>query len=321
MKIFKKERFPNGRRHIYFFNIKIFSYRRKRELSKYEQIYARRFNGLTPDEIRYCIEEQFKSQVGYVPNLDAPKTFNEKLQWLKLYYRNPLMTKCADKVAVREYIKEKIGEQYLIPCIGVWDNPNDIDFDKLPDKFVLKVNWGSGQNIIVKDKSKLNIRETRRQLAKWMRPESNHYFMSFEWCYKDIKPKIIAEEYIEQMDGNLLDYKIFCNDGEPNFLFVAIDRNKDLRFNFYDLDFKQLPFKQYYENSNKAIKKPKQFQEMLDVSAILSKGFPHCRVDFYILDNKLYFGEITFYHFNGMKKFEPQEWDRRLGDLLKLPKE
>lgn len=321
MQIFRKERYPNGRRHIYFCGIKIFSYSKKRKLSKYDEIYARRFDGLSPEEIRYCLEQQFMRSVGYPLNLDNPKTFNEKLQWLKFYYRNPLMTKCADKVAVREYIKQKIGEKYLIPCIGVWDNPDDIDFDKLPDKFVLKVNWGSGQNIIVKDKSKLNIRETRRQLAKWMRPESNHYFMSFEWCYKDIKPKIIAEKYIEQMDGNLLDYKIFCNNGEPNFLFVAIDRGKDLRFNFYDLDFQKLPFKQHYENSNNIIKKPKQFDEMLNIARILAEKFVHCRVDFYIVGDALYFGEITFYHFNGMEKFEPQEWDRKLGDLLILPKE
>lgn len=318
MKIFKKTISHSGRRRIYLCGIKIASYNRGK--SKFDRIYARRFRGLTDSEIRYCLEELFMKHVGYHPDLDNPKTFNEKLNWLKLYSPNPLMTICADKVAVRDYVAEKVGEKYLIPVLGVYDCPNDIDFNKLPDKFVLKVNWGSGQNIIVRDKSKLDIAETRKKLAEWMKPEHNHYFYSFERCYKDIKPKIIAEKYIEQLDGNLLDYKIFCNNGEPMFLFVAIDRGKDLRFNFYDLDFNKLPFKQHYENSDKIIKKPKQFDEMLDIARKLSADFVHCRVDFYVLDNKLYFGELTFYHFAGLEKFEPAEWDRKLGDLLVLPK-
>lgn len=324
MKIFSKERFPNGRRHIYFCGIKIFSYSKKQSISKFDRIYSHRFDGLTQDEMRYCLEEQFRRYAGYKLNLDQPQTFNEKLQWLKLYYHrhpNQLLTVCADKVAVRDYIAKKIGEEYLVPCLGVWDNPDDIDFDKLPDRFVLKVNWGSGQNIIVKDKSALDIADAREKLRQWMKPESNHYFAFFEWCYKDIKPKIIAEKYIEQMDGNLLDYKIFCNNGEPKFLFVAIDRGKDLRFNFYDLDFNKLPFKQHYENSDKKIKKPKHFDEMLRISRILAKDFVHCRVDFYILDDKLYFGELTFFHFAAIEKFDPIEWDKKLGDLLVLPKD
>ena len=318
MKILKKTVSASGRTRIYLCGIKIASY--KKPKSKFDRIYAKRFKGLTDAEIRYCLEHQSMKYTGYRPNLDNPKTFNEKLQWLKLYYRNPTMTICADKVAVRDYVADKVGAKYLIPVLGVYDNPDDIDFDKLPNKFVLKVNWGSGQNIIVHDKSKLDIADTKRKLAQWMKPESNHYFAFFEWCYKDIKPKIIAEKYIEQLDGNLLDYKIFCNNGEPMFLFVAIDRGKDLRFNFYDLDFNKLPFKQHYENSDKVIKKPEQFDEMLDIARKLSADFVHCRVDFYVLDNRLYFGELTFYHFAGLEKFEPAEWDRKLGDLLVLPK-
>lgn len=317
MKIFAKKRLNNGQRDIYFCGIKIATY--KRRPSKFDRIYARRFDGLSDDEIAYCLKHLFKKYTGYRLNLNNPQTFNEKLQWLKLNYQNPLMTTCADKVAVRDYIAKKIGSKYLIPCLGVWDNPDDIDFDKLPDKFVLKVNWGSGQNIIVKDKSKLNIAETRQKLSEWMRPESNHYFAFFEWCYKDIKPKIIAEKYIEQMDGRLLDYKIFCNNGSPNFLFVAIDRDTDLRFNFYDIDFHKLPFKQHYDNSDKNINQPKFFDKMLCISRILAKDFIHCRVDFYILGNKLYFGEITFYHFAGLERFDPPIWDKKLGDLLILP--
>ena len=151
------------------------------------------------DNIRFReekIKKQFKEALGYELNLENPKTYNEKLQWLKLYYHNPLMTKCADKYLAREYIKEKIGEEYLVPLIGVWDKVEDIDFNSLPKQFVLKVNWGSGQNIIVKDKSKLNIEETKNKLNGWLKPFSNHYYYSYEWQYKDIEPKIICEKNI-----------------------------------------------------------------------------------------------------------------------------
>jgi len=244
MKIFSKERFPNGRRHIYFCGIKIFSYSKKQSISKFDRIYSHRFDGLTQDEMRYCLEEQFRRYAGYKLNLDQPQTFNEKLQWLKLYYHrhpNQLLTVCADKVAVRDYIAKKIGEEYLVPCLGVWDNPDDIDFDKLPDRFVLKVNWGSGQNIIVKDKSALDIADTREKLRQWMKPESNHYFAFFEWPYKNIKPKIIAEKFLD-FGTDLLDYKIMCYNGQPKNLFVCSERFSGLKVTFFDLNWERLPF-------------------------------------------------------------------------------
>ncbi len=288
--------------------------------SKLEKLLARKYDpNLSLDDKKYIIEHQFEQAVGYKPNIDNPKSFNEKLQWLKLYNEDPLLTKCADKYLVRDYVKEKIGEEYLIPLLGVWDSPDEIDFDKLPEQFVLKVNWGSGQNIIVKDKSKLDIKEAKAKLKEWLKPHSNHYYFGFEWCYKNIQPKIIAEKYIEQIDGNLLDYKIFCNNGNPSFLFVGIDRHKDLKFNFYDLDFNLLPFKQHYDVSNKKIPKPECFQEMLNVAKKLSKDFLHARIDLFLIGNKIYFGEITFYHFNGLEAFEPVEWDYKLGEMLTLP--
>lgn len=294
---------------------------KKRIKTKLEKAIERRYApDLTIEEKKLILENQFERYVGYKPDINNPKTFNEKLQWLKLYNEDPLLTKCADKYLVREYVKEKIGEEYLIPLLGVWDKAEDIDFDQLPDKFVLKVNWGSGQNIIVKDKSKLDIQDTIKKLNKWLEPHSNHYYMGFEWCYKNIQPKIIAEEYIEQMDGNLLDYKIFCNNSQPMFLFVGIDRHKDLKFNFYDLDFNLLPFKQHYEISNKIITKPDCFDKMLELATKLAEPFIHARTDFYIIDNKIYFSEITFYHFNGTESFEPLEWDHKLGNMLTLPK-
>lgn len=319
MKIYKKERLPDGQRHIYLFGKKIISY--KKRPSKFRTLFDKRFDGLTDKQVKYCIEHQFKRRFGYLPNLDDPKTFNEKLQWLKLYHRNPLMTVCADKVAVRDFVAERIGSEYLIPCLGVWDNPDDIDFDKLPDKFVLKVNWGSGQNIIVKDKSKLDLEEAKKKLAHWMQPQKNHYYYAFEWSYKDIKPKIIAEKYMEELNENLIDWKIFCNYGKPIFLFLGIDRFKDLRFNFYDTNFNQLPFKQHYKNSDKKIEKPECFDKLLELAEKLTKDFIHARADFYVVNNKIYFGEITFFHFAGLHRFDPPEWDRKLGDLLVLPKD
>lgn len=318
MKIFRKERTPDGCRHIYMFGMRIFSY--KKHQSKFVRVYARRFDGLNAEEIRFCLKKIFRKHLGYRLNLDNPKTFNEKLQWLKLYYRNPLMTICADKVAVREYIAQKIGEQYLIPCLGVWDNPDDIEFDKLPNKFVLKVNWGSGQNIIVRDKAKLDINDARKKLAEWIKPIRNHYFNFFEWCYKDIKPKIIAEQYIEQMDGNLLDYKIMCYNGVAKNLLICSDRYSGLKISWFDLNWNRLPFARKYPQSSKKFKCPPVFNQMIDISNTLASEFPFVRVDFFYMDDKLYIGELTFYPGAGLEKFKPHKWDKKLGDLLTLPK-
>ena len=318
MKIFTKERLPNGRRHIYLFGIKIATY--KKHISKFDRIYARRFNGLNDDEIAYCLKHLFKKYTGHRLNLKTPKTFNAKLQWLKLHCHNPLMTTCADKVAVRDYIAKNIGSKYLIPCLGVWDNPDDIDFDKLPNRFVLKVNWGSGQNIIVKDKSKLNIAETRQKLSEWMRPENNHYFAFFEWCYKDIKPKILAEKYLD-FDDDLLDYKIMCYNGEPKNLFVCSERNTNLKVTFFDLNWQRLPFERKYPASSKELKCPQNFNKMLEISKSLAKPFLFVRVDFFCVNDKLYIGELTFFPGAGHETFTPSIWDKKLGDLLKLSNE
>ena len=331
--LFQKIRKVNGRRHIYFCGIKIFSYKRLKKVKEsqssitqspsFKSVYARRFKGLTEQEIRYCVEEQFKNYLGYPLNLDNPQTFNEKLQWLKLYYHDPLMTKCADKVAVRAYVKEKIGEGYLVPCLGVWDSPDAIDFDKLPNRFVLKVNWGSGQNIIVKDKSKLNVREAKEKLRDWMKPENNLYFRFFERAYKDIQPKIIAEKYIEESKNQpVSDYKFFCYHGDPKFMYVAVDSfNYDImRVNYYDCDFNKLPLVKHYPNINEDIPKPKMWNKMIEISKVLSKPFLFVRVDFFVVDGSLKVGELTFYPGGGIDKFEPVEWDYRFGAPLTLPK-
>lgn len=303
---------------IKIFGKKILSYKKKN--TKYKKIYAKRFKGLTEEEIRYCLEVQFKKATGYDLNLDNPQTFNEKIQWLKLYYRDPLMTKCADKVGVRDYVKEKIGEEYLVPIIGIYNSADEIDFDALPNKFVAKVNWGSGQNIIVTDKSKLDIKEARQKLSNWMKPENNHYYDFFEWCYKDIEPKIIVEEFLDGVD-DLIDYKFFCYNGEPKNMFLVQSRSegKDkMTFNFFDCDFNPLPFTRLYNRSEEKIEKPALWDEMIKVSKILAETFPFVRVDFYMLNNQLKIGELTFYPGNGTETFEPVSWDYKFGEMINL---
>lgn len=319
MKFFEKKK--EGRRRIFYIcGKKVLSYKKKQ--TKYDRIYAKRFAGLTRKEERYILETQFERMAGYKLNLDNPKSFNEKIQWLKFNYRDPLMTKCADKVGVREYVKEKIGEEYLVPIIGVYGSVDEIDFDKLPEKFVAKVNWGSGQNIIVPDKSKLDVEDAKKKLRHWMKRESNHYYNFLEWVYKDIEPKIIVEEFLDGVD-DLVDYKYMCYNSEPKNMFLVQNRAKGhekMTMNFFDKDFNLLPFKRLYKNSNEVVEKPELWGEMLRLSKILAEPFPFVRVDFYMINGQLKIGELTFSPGNGTERFEPIEWDYNLGELLELPK-
>ncbi len=291
-----------------------------RRRTKFDKLKNRRYDpNLSLEDKKYIIELQFEQYVGYKPNIDYPQSFNEKLQWLKLYNEDPLLTKCADKYLVREYVKEKIGEEYLIPLLGVWDSPDEIDFDKLPNQFVLKVNWGCGQNIIVKDKSKLDIKKAKAKLKKWLKPHSNHYYHSFEWSYKNIKPKIIAEQFIQQLNDDLYDYKFLSYGGKVKNLFVVSDRFNKKYFDFYDTDWNKLPFERVFHNSPNGIAKPQNLEKMISLAETLSKDFYFARIDFYDLEDKIYIGEITFYPGNGMEAFQPLEWDYKLGEMLTLP--
>ena len=269
------------------------------------------------------ISHQFLQGTGYELNLENPKTFNEKLQWLKLYYHDPLITKCADKYLVREYIKETIGEEYLIPLIEVWDRVEDIDFDKLPNQFVLKVNWGSGQNVVVKDKNKLNIEEVKNKLRYWMQPTSNHYYYSYEWGYKNIKPKIICEKYMQDNNtNNLIVYGFYCFNGAPKFIHTITDAHTGTdRCNIYDLNWNKQDFFYIWENTDYAIKKPEQFELMISLVKKLCHKFTHVRVDLFHINNNVYVGELTFYTNAGLTPFIPIEWDYKFGELLELPKE
>lgn len=273
------------------------------------------FNWMS-DEIYIKIAHRIK--IGKRLDLENPKTFNQKLQWLKLNDRNPEYTKLVDKYEVREYIRNKIGEEYLVPIIGVWDDFDEINFESLPNQFVLKCTHDSGGLVICKDKYKLDINKAKKKILKSLK--HNYYWGQREWIYKDVKPRIIAEQYmVDNTTNELRDYKFFCFNGEVKALFVATDRGIDTRFDFFDLDFNHLPFMQYYPNAKKKIEKPKCFDEMIELAKILSANIPHVRVDLYEINGEVFFGEMTFFHFSGWKKFEPQNYDELFGSWLNFP--
>ena len=270
---------------------------------------------------RTYLHIKYYCRMGKRLHLKKPRTFNEKLQWLKLYGRRPIDTTLSDKYAVKEYIAKTIGEQYVIPLIGVWDRFEDIDFDKLPNQFVLKCTHDSGGVVVCKDKSKLDIDSARKMFNKSLK--TDYYVYSREKAYRDIPRRIIAEEYREDSKtGELRDYKFFCFDGEPKALFIASDRQveeEETKFDFFDMDYNHLPFTNGHPNANVYPEKPVCFDEMRALAAKLSKGIPHVRVDFYEVDGHVYFGEMTYSHWGGMTPFKPEEWDYTFGSWIKLP--
>lgn len=277
---------------------------------------------LTEETKKEILKEEFKRRVGYDLNFDDPKSFNEKIMWSKLYYQDPLITKCCDKFTVKDYVTETIGSDHIVPTIASWNNPDEIDFDALPDQFVLKVNWSSGYNIICHDKSKLDYEATRAQLKKWMKPDRNAYYQLFNWGFKHMKPVVYAEEYIEQVDGQVYDYKFFAFNGEVKTLFIATDRHKDfqLTYDFFDRDFNLMPFTYGgVEHAQPTPAKPKHFDKMIELAEKLAKPFPFVRVDFYEIGDKILLGEMTFYSGGGILAFDPPEWDFKLGEWFILP--
>ena len=253
-------------------------------------------------------------------NLKAPQTFNEKLQWLKLYDRKPKYTKMVDKYEAKRYVSDIIGEEYVIPTLGVWDSFDKIDFDTLPEQFVLKCTHDSGGLVICKDKATLDLEKARRKIEKSL--NTSYYWQGREWQYKNVKPRIIAEQYMEDKEtAELRDYKFFCFNGEVKALFIATDRSsesEETKFDFFDAEYNHLPFTNGHPNANELPKKPRSFELMKKLAAELSVSIPHLRVDFYEVDGKVYFGELTFSHWSGMKPFEPDKWDYTFGDWIDL---
>lgn len=271
---------------------------------------------------RFRIKLRYLRKMGKWLDLDNPVTFNEKLQWLKAYDHNPLYTSIVDKQEVKKIIADKIGSEYIIPTLAVYERPEDIDWEKLPERFVLKCTHDSGGVVVCKEKDQLDRKKALKKLSKHYK--RNYYYNKREWPYKNIKPRIIAEAYMEDRDGSgeLKDYKFFCFDGVPKMLFVASDRHKktETKFDFFDMDFKHLPIINGHPNSDVPPQKPASFEQMKKLAAELSAGFPHVRVDLYEIDGKIYFGEMTLYHYSGTVPFEPEIWDTTMGEWLKLPK-
>ncbi len=273
-----------------------------------------------PDEL--FLENKFKAIMGKKLNLENPKTFNEKLQWLKLYNRKSEYTIMVDKYKVREYIKEKLGEEYLIPLIGVWDNPDEIDFDKLPNQFVLKCNHNSGLGMcICKDKSKLDIKKVRRELKRGLKQD--YYLTGREWPYKDVPRKIICEKFmVDSVEKRgLTDYKFFCFNGYVDCVMLATERDTgNPKFYFFDRNWKLLKYnKRGIEASDDfTLPMPSKISEMFKIAEKLSKNLSYSRIDLYFCNNKIYFGEITFFPDSGFDANLLKETDERFGKLIKI---
>ena len=264
---------------------------------------------------KYCLNFHKKL------NLDNPQTYNEKLQWLKLHDHHEEYTQMVDKYEAKKYVASVIGDDYIIPTYGIYNSFEEIDFASLPQQFVLKCTHNSGGIFVCKDKDTFDINTARKQVKKWLK--RNPYWKNREYPYKNVKPRIIIEQYLEDESGyELKDYKFFCFDGEVKCLFVATDRgveSEETKFDFFDLKWNHLPFTNGHPNSTKQIRKPDNFEEMVLLAEKLSKGIPHLRVDLYNINGKIYFGELTFFHWSGLTPFVPEEWDYRFGQWLKLP--
>lgn len=274
---------------------------------------------MVPDDIYLKIKHRvyFSEKL----DLDNPKTFNQKMNWLKLYDRKPEYTMMVDKYEVKKYVSDKIGEQYVVPLLGVWDNFEDIDWDSLPNQFVIKNTKGGGSTgvIICKDKNTFNTKKAIRDLKK--AEKIDIYGFSREWPYKNVKRRLIAEQFLVDESGDQLkDYKIFCFNGEPKFIEVDYDRFTDHKLNVYDLEWNFIDFYMSSRNDKeRIIKKPICLDKMLECARILSENIPFVRVDFYSIRDKIYFSELTLYPGAGEIDFHPVEYDRILGDMLVLP--
>ncbi len=275
------------------------------------------FGASIPDEA--FIRRKFKAKMGYELNLENPVTFNEKLQWLKLNNRRPEYSRFADKYRVRDYVAEKIGKDYLVPLIGVWDDPDEIDFDALPDRFALKCNHNSGiGTCICHDKSKLDLKYVKKRLRYGL--SKNYFYRSREWPYRDIPRKIIAEELLDDPSGDLKDYKMMCFNGEMKCCLLCFERNEiGARKTFFDRQWNIMPFNRKNGDWTNDTPIPPRYDEMIKMAETLAEGFPFIRVDFYNIEGRIYFGEMTFFPNGGFEGFVPKEWDEKLGSWLTLP--
>ena len=275
------------------------------------------FNWL-PD--KYYLKLMFRFKMGYKLDLNNPKTFSEKLQWLKLYNRKPEYTMMVDKYAVKEYVASIIGEQYIIPTLGVWDKPEDIEWDKLPQKFVLKTTHGGGSTGVIICRDKATLDKEKAIVGLNLSMKQDIYKSLKEWPYKNVKRRIIAEQYIADENDELNDYKVFNFDGEPRMIEVDYDRFKSHLRNLYTTEWERIDaILKYPSSPTREFSRPEVLDELKELCRKLSAGIPHVRSDFFIVNNKIYFGELTFFHGSGYEKTIPDSFNKTLGDWLVLP--
>jgi len=280
-----------------------------------------RTSRLWPDKI--YLKLMYRLKIGGKLDLENPQTFSAKLQWLKLYDRKDIYTTMVDKIEVKKYVASIIGNKYIIPTLGVWKDPYDIDFYQLPNQFVLKCNHNSGAGMFIcRDKAGINEKCVREGLVRGLKED--YFLTGREWPYKNVQRQILAEKFIKPAPGmnDLPDYKFFCFNGKVKALFIATDRQvpgQEVKFDFFDENFNHLNLRQGHDNSSVTPQKPISFDEMKALAEKLSKGFPHIRIDFYEVNGRPLFGELTLFHFSGLMPFEPKEWDIKFGHWLDLP--
>lgn len=283
----------------------------------------KKYSKLLPDRIYISLE--FRKHIGYFPKLNHPKTFNEKLQWLKLHERNPVYTTMVDKYRAKEYVANLIGDQFIIPTLGIWKHYEDIDFESLPNSFVLKCTHDSAGIVIVKDKTQINHDEAKEKLESSL--GRNFFYGGREWPYKNVAPRIIAEKYMENLNGQeLRDYKFYCFEGIPKFLYIEeaeiLKDGKNSLMKYLDLNWEDTPFKRPdHDEIKHIIEKPDNFEEMINIAKTLSQNLHFLRVDLYNIDGKIYFSELTFYPGSGFSEFSPREWELNIGSWIKIPDE
>lgn len=286
------------------------AYRIKRRLLEYAAYFA-------PDA--WYLKWQFQFCMHRPLDLKNPRSYNEKLQWLKLYYRKPELTQMVDKVDAKDYVANLVGQDYLVPTLGVWNSVDEIDWETLPNQFVIKAAGDSGGIVICRDKSKLDIENAKAKLK--LCGSRQYWRYNKEYPYKDVPHRYIAEAYLEE-EGGVKDYKFFCFDGEPKYLYLSqgLEDHRTARISFLDIDWQMAPFRRSdYEPFKELPEKPLNYDQMVEITRILSKGLPHVRIDLYNIKGKIYFGEMTFFTCSGMVPFEPVEWDYRLGSMITLP--
>ncbi len=267
---------------------------------------------------KYYLSVLWKTLMGYELDWKNPKTFNEKLQWLKLHDRNPRYTELVDKVKAKHIVSDMIGSEHIIPTIRVYNTPDEINAAELPEQFVLKCNHDSGSFEICQCKNAFDVDAAKKRLGEKL--QQNFYWNAREWAYKNVDRKIFAEEFVKDLSqDDLVTYKFYCFDGEPK-LALATVKNEDFWENYYDLSFNLLKFSHGSKNSPTPLNKPAKFDEMIDIARVLSRGIPHVRIDLYESSDRVLFSEFTFYDWAGFNTFDPAEWDMTLGHWLNLPK-